>query len=90
MRARKVSTLELRVEVAIIIPRLLLTSPLSSCVAQRKPVWKKYEKVSGEIVVHDDFKVVIVTRLPRKDVLKELDGPLPMEHMKPIVVKFGS
>jgi hypothetical protein len=52
--------------------------------------WKENELVSGEIVIDTDFRVVLITNQPPSEVLRELADPLPLEHVAPIVVKFGS
>ena len=53
-------------------------------------MWKQNEKVNGEIVVRDDFKIIFVTNHEPADVLRELTPDvLPIELLKPIVVRFG-
>ena len=54
-----------------------------------KKMWKDSEKVSGEIVVDNEFRVVVLTNHAPADALRELEDPLPLQHLEPVVVVCG-
>jgi hypothetical protein len=54
-----------------------------------KKMWRDTEKVSGEIVIDPDFRVVVLTSHAPADVLRELEDPLPLQHLSPVVVLYG-
>jgi hypothetical protein len=66
--------------------KIIMGKPTPFC----KKMWKDNEKMSGEIVIDNDFQVVCLTNQPPADVLRELEEPLPLQHLHPIVVLSGS
>jgi len=66
--------------------RLISGKPQPFCAK----MWKEPEKVSGEIVIDEDFKVVVLTSLPPALVVRELTEPLPLDLMQPLVVLCGN
>jgi len=66
--------------------RLIAGKPKPFC----KKMWKDKEMTSGEIMIDPEFRIVVLTSHLPGEVLRELAEPLPLEHLSPIVVTFGS
>jgi len=65
--------------------KLIAGKPTPFC----KKMWKPKDLVNGQIVIDPEFRVVLLTAHPPSEVLKELEDPLPLEHVQPVVVTFG-